>query len=257
MPAPVPPPSHPAPPSAASRRAFMRMGAGALIGAYAIPALRRSAFAQSTGHAAPDALREALDPMQALARLREGNARYAEYHSRHPDETRERRLEICQGQHPFAAVLGCVDSRVPPELVFDQGLGDLFTVRSAGHVLDDVELGSLEFGIEELDVPLLVVLAHQRCGAVRAAVAAADGRIRPHGHVVTLVNAIAPAVAETRGMPGSHPELAARAHLARTVSTLRAVPALAERCREGRLLIVGAYYTLDTGVVEFDLPTIA
>ena len=106
---------------------------------------------------------------QALQRLLEGNRRYV---ANQPilDESPRRRSEVAQGQKPVAIIFGCVDSRVPPELIFDQGLGDLFVIRTAGEVLDQAVLGSLEFGVEELHIPLLVVLGHERCGAVKAAI---------------------------------------------------------------------------------------
>ncbi|CAG1011826.1 Carbonic anhydrase 2 [Anaerolineales bacterium] len=104
---------------------------------------------------------------QALQRLLEGNRRFVENKSQ-LDGSEKRRREIATGQHPFATILGCVDSRVPPELIFDQGLGELFVIRTAGEVLDQAVLGSIEFGVEELKIPLLMVLGHKNCGAIKA-----------------------------------------------------------------------------------------
>src|SRR5947209_5314090 len=125
---------------------------------------------------------------QALARLIEGNARYSRHREQHPDETLARRKELQVGQHPFAVVLSCSDSRVPPELVFDQGLGDLFVVRVAGNIAADAVLGSVEYAVEHLGTKLIVVLAHEKCGAITAAV---EGGKAP-GHLPALVAAIQP-----------------------------------------------------------------
>jgi carbonic anhydrase len=111
-----------------------------------------------------------LDAAAAWGLLAAGNARYVAHRERHPDADPRRRAQVAGGQHPYAIVLGCVDSRVPPEIVFDVGLGDLLVVRTAGHVLDESVLGSIAFGVAELGVPLVLVLGHERCGAVTAAV---------------------------------------------------------------------------------------
>ena len=105
---------------------------------------------------------------QALQKLMEGNARYASGNTSHPDQSMERRYELVAGQHPFAVIVGCSDSRIAPELIFDQGLGDIFVIRAAGQVLDDVAIGSIEYAVEHLGVPLVVVLGHDSCGAVTA-----------------------------------------------------------------------------------------
>lgn len=106
------------------------------------------------------------NPEKGLAALVEGNRRYQAQRLTHPHQNAARRAALAAGQHPFAAVLSCADSRVPPEIVFDQGLGDLFVVRVAGNITDDVVLGSLEYAVEHLHVPLVVVLGHYKCGAV-------------------------------------------------------------------------------------------
>lgn len=145
-------------------------------------------------------------PESALRELVAGNGRWRTYHERHPDQTRTVRRTLVAGQHPFAVVLGCVDSRVPPELVFDQGLGDLLTVRSAGEVLDEAVLGSIAYGVLELRIPLVVILGHQSCGAVAAAVRAAEGGPLLPGHMQYLVDQIRPAIDRgLRGPRGSTP----------------------------------------------------
>jgi carbonic anhydrase len=182
----------------------------------------------------------------ALRQLLEGNQRYVEAKLAHPNQTLARLTEVAAGQAPFAAVLGCADSRVPPEIIFDRGLGDLFIVRGAGNFADDMAIGSLEFAVTALGVPMIFVLGHERCGAVQAAV----GGIAPTGSVGNLIRAIQPAVERTRGMEGDPVENAATANVQIVVENLRNTgPILAEKVKKGELLIVGGKYDLDTGVV--------
>jgi carbonic anhydrase len=150
-------------------------------------------------------------------------------------------------QKPIAVIVSCSDSRVPPELVFDQGLGDLFDVRTAGHVVGDMELGSIEYAAEHLGTPLIVVLGHERCGAVTAAVSGGEAP----GHIPAVVKAIAPAVAETKSAGGDAVENAMRANVRDTVRALRSSdPVLSHLVHEGKLKVVGGRYDLDTGQVE-------
>lgn len=152
------------------------------------------------------------------------------------------------GQHPHAEILSCSDSRVPPEIVFDQGLGDLFIVRVAGNVASDTELGSLEYGAEHLHVPLIVVLGHESCGAVTAAVQGGP----PEGHIVSLVDLINPAVEKTRGMPGDPVSNAVRMNVELVVKRLRtSTPILSELVAHGKIKIVGAIYSIETGAVTW------
>lgn len=185
---------------------------------------------------------------EALQALREGNRRFAAGQAVHPHQDPARREESLPGQHPFAAILACSDSRVPPEVIFDQGLGDLFVVRTAGHVADDVALGSIEYAVEHLGVPLVVVLGHTRCGAVTAALHSDEAP----GHIAAVVQAILPAVQEARRMPGDPLSNAIDAHIRQVVAYLRAVSLiLAEREHAGTLRIVGARYSLENGKVEW------
>lgn len=185
---------------------------------------------------------------EALQALREGNRRFATGQAIHPHQDATRREEVLPGQRPFAALLACSDSRVPPEVIFDRGVGDLFVVRTAGHVVDDVALGSIEYAVEHLQVPLLVVLGHTRCGAVTAAL---HGDEAP-GHIAAVIRAILPAVREARGLPGDPLSNAIDAHVRRVVAHLRAVsPLLAEREHTGTLPIVGARYNLESGEVDW------
>ncbi len=186
----------------------------------------------------------------SLRALKEGNRRYVTGQAQHPRQDAARRRETLPRQQPFAVVLGCSDSRVPPEILFDQGVGDLFVVRTAGPVADEAVLGSIEYAVEHLGVLLVVVLGHTRCGAVTAAVQSASAPEAPHpGHLGRLIEAILPAVRETAGLPGDPVAHAIDAHIRHTVQALAAVPALAERVRSGGLRILGARYDLESGEV--------
>ena len=184
----------------------------------------------------------------ALAELSAGNAHHVAHRYQHPHETANRQRELVSVQYPHAEILSCSDSRVPPELIFDQGLGDLFVVRVAGNVVSDTELGSLEYGAEHLHVPLLVVLGHQHCGAVTAAVEGGGAE----GHIGALINLLRPAVEKTRGLPGDPVENAVKANVEMVVKQLRtSAPVLAELVAQGKLKVVGAIYSLDTGKVTW------
>jgi carbonic anhydrase len=184
----------------------------------------------------------------ALAELSAGNAHHVAHRYQHPHETLDRQRQLVSGQNPHAEILSCADSRVPPELIFDQGLGDLFIVRVAGNVVSDIELGSLEYGAEHLHVPLLVVLGHQNCGAVTAAVEGVGGE----DHIAALIALLRPAVEKTRGLPGDPVENAVKANVEMVVKQLRtSTPVLAELVAHGKLKVVGAIYSLDTGKVTW------
>ncbi len=191
-----------------------------------------------------------------LEELLAGNERYSRDEPRHPHLDRGTRATLCAGQHPIAAVLACSDSRVPPTLVLDQGLGDLFVVRNAGQILSPDALASLEYAVLELDVPLIVVLGHEGCGAVGAASAAFGGDTIPEGHLVQVLAPLAPAVAVAAKRTGdAKPEdladVAGRVHLGMTVAALqRAEPIVARRLAEGRLAVVGLRYELESGLVR-------
>ncbi|MFF4580144.1 carbonic anhydrase [Streptomyces sp. NPDC001373] len=182
-------------------------------------------------------------PGSALRELAGGNQRWRSLHERHPDQTRTVRQELVGGQHPFAIVLGCVDSRVPPELVFDQGLGDLMTVRSAGGVLDAAVLASVEYGVLELGIPLVVVLGHQSCGAVTAAVHADEGGRELPGPLRYLGDQIRPAI-DRRLRGEARVDAAVTANVRLVRSRLSRAPDLAERVAAGKLAVVGARYEL-------------
>ncbi|MFE0103195.1 carbonic anhydrase [Streptomyces sp. NPDC059009] len=162
----------------------------------------------------------------ALDVLLAGNRRYATGRSRHPHEGRAVRHALADGQHPLAVVVGCIDSRAAPELVFDQGPGDLLCVRTAGACLDEAVLGSIQYGTAELDIPLVLVLGHERCGAVAATLARLRTGAAMPGHLRHLVDAIAPAARSCRGLPGDWAEHTLTAHTTRVRDTLRRDPAL-------------------------------
>ena len=184
---------------------------------------------------------------QALTRLMAGNQRYVTGNLVHPNQSPDCRLALHNNQQPFAAVLSCADSRVPPSIVFDQGLGDLFVIRVAGNIVDKSVVGSLEFAVVKLQVPLIVVLGHQRCGAVEAAV---NGDDLP-GLLDHIVQAIQPAVERVRNQPGDLLDNAVRANIRLVTDQLRSSkPILTPRIASGQLKIVSAYYDLVKGQVE-------
>lgn len=189
-----------------------------------------------------------LTPDSVLAELKTGNAHHVRHQYQHPHETVARQRELISGQHPHAELLSCADSRVPPEIIFDQGLGDLFVVRVAGNVATDTEIGSLEYGAEHLHIPLLVVLGHESCGAVTAAVQGG----KAEGHIGALLNLIKPAVDQGRGLPGDPVANAVRANVQIVVQQLRSsTPILSELVAQGKLRIVGGVYSLETGEVTW------
>nr|WP_185302435.1 carbonic anhydrase [Streptomyces finlayi] len=190
-----------------------------------------------------------VTPEAALQELNAGNRRWRTFRERHPHETHAVRREAVSGQHPFAVVLGCIDSRVPPELVFDQGLGDLMTVRSAGEVLDEAVMGSVAFGVLELGIPLVMVLGHQSCGAVSAAVHAEETGEKLPAHIQYIADQIKPAI--DRSVAGDARIDATVTSQVRLVrSRLAAEPDLAARIATGQVAIVGARYELSTQFVH-------
>jgi carbonic anhydrase len=190
------------------------------------------------------------NPQEALDRLLAGNQRYTANHSLPLNESAQRRHEVAQGQHPFATIFSCVDSRVPPEMVFDRGLGDLFVIRTAGHVIDEAVLGSLEFGVAELKIPLLLVLGHAQCGAVKATIEAVEHHAEVPASIGYLVNRLTPAIEEAHGQAGDKLANCIKANVTLTVNHLHESPILAKAVAQGQLLIVGAHYNLDSGTIE-------
>ena len=183
-----------------------------------------------------------------LAELKAGNARYVAKTYQRPHQSAARQHALESGQSPHCTILTCADSRVPPEIVFDQGLGDIFDVRVAGNVAGDVEIASIEYAAEHLHTPLVVVMGHSHCGAVSAAV---EGGALP-GKLPQLMAAIRPAVDQSANEPGDRVANAVRDNVVHVVQQLRASkPVLSELVTEGKLRIVGAVYSLETGKVEW------
>jgi carbonic anhydrase len=186
----------------------------------------------------------------AWQRLLDGNARFVSGQPRHPHQDARRRAELAAGQKPFAVVIGCADSRTSPEILFDQGLGDLFVVRLAGNIVDDAALGSVEFAVAQLGARLIVVLGHEKCGAVQATVGVVNGDPVPAGHIGSIVEAIKPAAQAAKGRDGDPVENAVRENVREVVERLKvAAPVLAPLVKAGELKIVGARYDLAAGKV--------
>jgi carbonic anhydrase len=193
-----------------------------------------------------------MTPDQALAALKEGNDKFITDAPYRQVNDRDRRLEIARGQTPFAVLVSCSDSRVPPELLFGRGLGELFIVRNAGNTVDTTALGSIEYGVVELGVPLVVVLGHEKCGAVDAAVKVVKENATFPGAIGQMIEPIVPAVLRAQAQPGDLLDNAIRENVRRTVNRLRTSEALLqEPLRSGKLKIVGARYDLDNGDVDF------
>jgi carbonic anhydrase len=217
-----------------------------------------------------------VSPAEAISRLKEGNGRFTAGNPQHPHESvderkymaansyenagiislgmtseqaTKRRAELAKSQHPFAIILSCSDSRVPPEIVFDEGLGDLFIVRVAGNVLNDEGLGSIEYAVDILGARLIVVLGHQSCGAVDAAMKTVAAKGKAPGHIQSLVTAIKPVVDST---PKGDLDTTIKANVKHVVDALRSsTPILKARVDSGDVQVIGGYYTLDTGAVTF------
>ena len=204
-------------------------------------------IAQAADPAHPD--QPSVAPAEAISKLKEGNGRYTSGNLQHPGQTAERRTELANTQHPFAAIVSCSDSRVPPEIVFDQGLGDLFVVRVAGNVINDEGLGSIEYTVDHLGTRLILVLGHQRCGAVDAAKETIAAKGKAPGHIQSLVTAIKPAVEATAK---DDLETTIKANVKNVVQALRSsTPILKAEVDSGKIQVVGGYYSLDTGAVTF------
>lgn len=229
-----------------NRRRWVQAFAAVTAGTLAAPALARNdcvVFTRET--------QAAVTPDAALKRLQEGNARFVAGETIHCD-LRQQVRETATGQAPFAAVVGCIDSRVPPELVFDQRIGDIFAARVAGNIVNDDILGSLEFATQLAGAKLIVVLGHSECGAVKGAVD--DAKL---GHLTGLLAQIRPALAgvQYRGVPSSKDKAlvqrVAERNVHDTVKKLARAPVLAGQVGEGRLLIVGAMHDVATGKISW------
>ena len=231
-----------------SRRALFRSaccGALTLAGGLALKTARAAESKKTT-----------LTPDQALDRLKKGNADFISDKATVSPQGHDRRMELARSQAPFAVLVGCSDSRVSPSLLFDVGLGELFIVRNAGNTVDTVALGSVEYAVAMLGVPLVAVLGHERCGAVDAALGVVEKGTTLPGSLGQMIEPIIPAALQAKRSGASDPEAlldaAVRENVRRVVTRLRnSEPVLLEPLRSGKLRIVGARYDLDNGAVDF------
>lgn len=227
-----------------SRRQFVQL-LGLTAASVASPRVLRAVQSAGDG-GTPDAT-------EALQRLLDGNRRFVQGALLHPGRKPEDFAPLAQGQRPVAVIVGCSDSRVPPEILFDQGIGDLFVVRVAGNVVEGAGpsvKGSIEYAVAELHVPLIVVLGHSQCGAVKAALKHIEAHDALPGAIKGLVALIQPSVARIEKMPGDQLANAIKANVQTGVQRLNALtPILAPAVKQGKLRIVGATYELHDGSV--------
>ena len=226
------------------RRELMRWGAAVAAGIAAGVGRASSAPAQTTA---------ARDPEEILRGLIAGNERFATGQAQGPRRRPEEFIPLAEGQAPLAVIVGCADSRVPPEVVFDQGVGDLFVVREAGNVVSGagaVVKGSIEYAVVELGVPVIVVLGHTSCGALKAALKHIEAHDQLPGSIGELVKILRPAVTSVKGKPGDPLDNAIRANVELGVQRLKTLkPIVATAVAQKRLRVVGGVYDLKTGRV--------
>jgi len=233
--------------NSATRRAFLVTSGLSVIGIAGCASSSTSAPIQA------EPIVEGILPStsnQALQKLLEGNRRFQSGQAKWPNQTAGRRQALALEQTPWAMVFGCVDSRVPPELVFDQGLGDLLNIRTAGHVIDNAALGSIEIGIVEYGIPLLVVLGHERCGAVSIAIEALDHQKKQEGHIQTLAEYIRPSILKAQGNGDDRHASVVQNNTLYTVNELYSSKIISDAVKASKLTIVGGRYDLDTGAVS-------
>ncbi|WP_193560533.1 carbonic anhydrase [Dankookia rubra] len=204
------------------------------------------------GLAADPVARTALTSDQALWLLKEGNGQFRMEAPYRAAQGRERRIELARGQAPFCVLVGCSDSRVPPELLFGRGLGELFIIRNAGNTIDTAALGSVEYGVGVLGCPLIVVLGHEACGAVAAAVDVVDRNATFPGVIGEMIQPIIPAVLAARSQSGDLLDNAVRMNARRVAGRLKMQSTvLQEALRQDRLKIIAARYDFDDGDVDW------
>jgi carbonic anhydrase len=230
------------------RRSFFGAAAAVALGCAAAGVAPAPA-----ARAADPVSRTTLTPDQALKLLKEGNENYRTDAPFRGVQGRERRVELARNQAPFCVLVGCSDSRVPPELLFGRGLGELFIVRNAGNTVDTAALGSIEYGVGVLGCPLIVVLGHENCGAVAAAVAVVEKNASFPGVIGEMVQPIVPAVLEARRSPGGATlDAAVVANAKRVAARLKTQsPVVQEALRQSKLKIVAARYDLAAGHVDW------
>ena len=220
----------------------------ALFGA----ALAAAAVSSGAARAADPTPKTTLTPDQALQALKEGNDHFKTEAPFRAERGRDRRVQLAAGQAPFCVLVGCSDSRVPPELLFGRGLGELFIVRNAGNTVDLAALGSIEYGVGVLGCPLVVVLGHEKCGAVAAAVDVVEKNATFPGVIGEMIQPIIPAVLSVRGKGGDLLDQAVRANAMRVADRLKGQSSvIQEALRAGRVKVVAARYDLDDGDVQW------
>ena len=226
------------------RRSFHRYVIGGMGVAMSDSFVTSASAAESLEH--PQSCRNAVD------RLLEGNERFVNGKLRHPHISQQWRERLTETQKPFATILGCSDSRVPPEMLFDQGFGDLFVIRVAGNVVDTDVTGSIEYGVDHLQTKVVVVMGHQGCGAVTAAIQPEEQREREPNEIQSLVARIDPSLRNvpTEGKIEDRLAAAVEANVRWSVKQLSLVPDLAKAVKENRTAIIGCVYDLDTGRVR-------
>lgn len=233
-----------------SRRAFL--GCACCAGLAALTCLSAPPFTSPALAAGP---KTTLTADQALKLLKDGNDQYlTDAPFRRESTDKQRRIEIARGQAPFAVLVSCSDSRVPPELLFGRGLGELFIVRNAGNTVDTAALGSIQYAVAELGVPLILVLGHERCGAVDAAVSVVEKGTSFPGAIGPMIEPIIPAVLAAKAQPGGELlDKAVRENVRRIANRLRTTsdPLLLDPIKAGKVRVVGARYDLDDGDVDF------
>jgi carbonic anhydrase len=225
----------------------------AIIGGVAAASVLAAATLPSRNAWAADPVsKTTLTSDQALRLLQEGNNQFRTEVPFSGARGRERRLELARGQAPFCVLIGCSDSRVPPEILFSRGLGELFTIRTAGNTIDTVALGSVEYGVTELGCPLLVVLGHERCGAVAAAVEVVQNNATFPGVIGEMIQPIIPAVLAARDEQGDLLDNAVIANARRVAQRLKTQSLIVqEAVRQNRLKVIAARYDLDNGNVDW------
>lgn len=193
----------------------------------------------------------AMTPKQALEALQDGNLRFAANNQAHPNLTEAHRRKLRDGQNPIAVVFACSDSRVPVEIIFDAGLGDIFVVRTAGEILGESIQGTISYAVNSLGVPLVVVLGHEGCGAVAAATEALDGGKLPNDHQRVLIERVAPSILLARGRGKETAADYERVHAAETAQIIiDRMPRLKRKVEQGLVGVVAAHYQQETGEVK-------
>ncbi|MEH2411920.1 carbonic anhydrase [Nostoc sp.] len=224
-----------------SRRSLFKFGAGAIGTGVLTAGIGSNLLAPQKALAEDD-----ITPDKALQELLDGNQRFVKSKRKNPHQTHSRLVEVAKGQNPFASILSCADSRVPSEIIFDQGLGDLFVCRVAGNIATREEIGSLEFGSLILGSKVIMLVGHERCGAVSAAIKGGE----VPGQIGSLIEAIKPSVESSKDQSGDKVKNACKANILAQIKKLNSSTVLSDLIKAEKLKIVGAYYDLDTGIIS-------